>query len=142
MSNIRAYLREKLATAISACYGAEYKNIDPLIQSVAAPHFGDYQANFAMSLAKKLGKKPQQIANEVLEKFAYTDSCEQVTVSGPGFLNMRLSNAFLSTELQKLSRDPELGVEPVKNPYTIIVEYGSPNVAKEMHVGHLRSAII
>lgn len=142
MTYIRQILRERFSSAITKAFGAEFANVDPLIQAVNPPHFGDYQANFAMALAKQLKSKPQEIAKQVLDHFEKTDLCDELQISGPGFINFSLANSFLQNELQSLTKDKRLGVAETQAETPTIVEYGSPNVAKEMHVGHLRSTII
>lgn len=135
-------LKKALSTAIVSALGPEFADTDPLIQVVSPPHFGDYQANFALGLAKKLGKKPVEIAQQVLEHFHQPEICQQVVISGPGFINILLSDDFLQRNLQTIVNDERLGIIKVGSPQRVVVEYSSPNVAKEMHVGHLRSTVI
>lgn len=142
MSTLRQVLKEKLQLAIKKAFGEEFADLDPQIQSVNAPHVGDYQANFPMKLAKQLGMNPKSVAEKVCEFFPKQEFCEQVIISGPGFISLIISPSFVEQKLQELIADPRLGVDKIKSSDIVIIEYGSPNVAKEMHVGHLRSTII
>lgn len=143
MTSIKNTITDLFKTTIQSTFGCE---IDPLIQLAGRPEFGDYQANFALRLAKQLQKKPVEIAGLVIEKLISQDPQQNIFAklesSGPGFINITLSNAWLAHHLQNLVKDARLGIHLVSEAETVIVDYSSPNVAKEMHVGHLRSAII
>jgi arginyl-tRNA synthetase len=106
------------------------------------PQHGDYQANIAMPLKAELSLPPQQIAAQLVERVQLSDLCEPLEVAGPGFINLRLKNSFLAEELMKLAQDQRAGVSTCIQPRTFVIDYSAPNVAKPMHVGHIRSTVI
>ncbi|HEY2762319.1 MAG TPA: arginine--tRNA ligase, partial [Pirellulales bacterium] len=106
------------------------------------PKFGDYQANCAMPLGKKLGKPPREIATEIISRLKIDDLCEKSEIAGPGFINLRLRSDFIAAQAAAAIADSRLGVPKVAEPKTYIVDYSAPNVAKPMHVGHIRSTVI
>ncbi|MFV9287990.1 arginine--tRNA ligase [Citrobacter freundii] len=137
--NIQALLSEKVSQAMIAA-GAP-ADCEPQVRQSAKVQFGDYQANGMMAVAKKLGMAPRQLAEQVLAHLDLNGIASKVEIAGPGFINIFLDPAFLAQHVQQALASDRLGVtQPTKQ--TVVVDYSAPNVAKEMHVGHLRSTII
>ncbi len=133
--NLRALLDERIRTAMTA---AGVSDAVAVITPAARPEFGDYQANGVMQAAKRIGRNPRELATAVVAKLDLDGIAEHVDIAGPGFINIRLSNTLLAD-----AADPATPLlSAVATPKTMVVDYSAPNLAKEMHVGHLRSTII
>lgn len=135
-------LKERFNQALVAAFGQELAATDPLLVPASNPKFGDYQSNVAMSLAKPLKQKPRDIAQKIVDHLNVSDICEVPEIAGPGFINLMIKPSYLEAQLGSMIGFARLGVDRVETPQKIVVDFSSPNIAKEMHVGHLRSTII
>ncbi len=136
---LRAHLSEIVGDAF-ASLGLE-RGLGEVVPATR-PEFGDFQCNGAMAAAKAAGRPPREIAAEVAEIVRRAPEVAAVDVAGPGFINLTVADHHLGSEVDALTRDERLGVPATDRPETVVVDYGGPNVAKPMHVGHLRATII
>ncbi|MDR1484172.1 MAG: arginine--tRNA ligase [Planctomycetaceae bacterium] len=135
-------LKSRFLSAVSGLVDDVSGYID-LVRPSQDVRFGDYQSNIAMPLAKRLSRNPREVAGEIISRLRVDDICESVEVAGAGFINIVLRESFLSECLCKVFSDVDrMGIELVKKPKKFIVDYSGPNVAKPMHVGHLRSTVL
>ena len=140
--NATEHLKTQFKSALIDAFGSEFAEIDPTLVPASNPKFGDYQSNAPLALAKKIGQPPRAIAHTLVEHLAVEAICQPPVVAGPGFINFTLKPSYLETQLSAVQVDPRLGVAKVKSPQRVVIDFSSPNIAKEMHVGHLRSTII
>ena len=127
-----------MQSALGAAFGSEYADADPVIRP---SQFADFQANVALALAKQLRRSPRDAATAIVEHLDVADVCREVEISGPGFINLALRDEWIAERVQDLLSDDRLGT-PVQERQNIPIDYSAPNVAKEMHVGHLRTTVV
>src|SRR5262245_13504322 len=135
----RAVLGARLQAAVGKAFGAEHAAVDPMVRRSER---ADFQADLAMGMAKTLKRSPRQVAEAVVAAAELGDVCDRVEIAGPGFSNLTLKTAFAERGLAAMARDERLGVPAAAVKDRVVIDYSAPNVAKEMHVGHLRTTII
>ena len=138
MNTFQEIFTQKLAEALTAAGLPQAGAVTPATDS----RFGDYQSNAALVLAKQLGENPRVIAQKILDSYDLWDLCKPPTIAGAGFINFTLRPEAVAAKTTALLRDEHLGVEKASSPKRIVIDFGSPNVAKPMHVGHIRSTVL
>ena len=139
MADPREVLADQVQRALSAAFGAGYAGTDPVIRPSA---FADYQANVALPLARQLGRPPRDVAGQIAAQLDLAGVVGRAEVSGPGFINLTLRDDWIGGQATATLADPRVGV-PLADPgLKVVVDYSSPNVVKEMHVGHLRTTVV
>ena len=139
--SILSTLKSRFATALATLTDDPDSLLD-MIRPSGDSKFGDFQANCAMPLAKKIGKNPRDVAAEIVSALEIADLCDAPEVAGPGFINVKLKDDWIQSQINAIAGDDRLGTALVSQPRHVIVDFSSPNVAKPMHVGHLRSSVI